>query len=82
MTELPNNEVVPQIISEIVELEPRVQAIACVMILDDGSATIRTAFKEGTKIMLLGGATLLLGDVETDVRRTQPPRNYELKPRR
>lgn len=81
MAELPNNEVVPQIISEIVALEPRVKAIACVMILDDDSATIRIAFMEGTKIMLLGGATLLLSDVEEDVRRTQLPCNFQLKGR-
>lgn len=77
MNELPEHEVVAQIISEIVGLEPRVKAIACVMILDDGSATIRTAFTEGTKITLLGGAALLMSDCEEDVRRTQPPRNYE-----
>lgn len=56
---LPNHEVVPQIISEIVELEPRVRAIACVMVLENGTLRTRSAYMEGTKLTLLAGADLL-----------------------
>lgn len=56
---LPNHEVVPQIISEIVELEPRVRAIAAVMVLEDGTLRVRTAFMEETKFVLLAAADLL-----------------------
>lgn len=56
---LPNHEVVPQIISEIMELEPRVRAIAAVMVMDDGTLKTRSAFMEGTKLPLLAGADLL-----------------------
>lgn len=56
---LPNHEVVPQIISEIVGLEARVRAIACVMVLEDGTLRTRSAHMEGTKLTLLAGADLL-----------------------
>lgn len=56
---LPNHEVVPQIVSEIVQMEPNVRAIAAVMVMDDGTLRTRTAFMEGNKLPLLAGVDLL-----------------------
>lgn len=55
---LPENEIVPQIISEVVELEPGIKAIAVVMVMDDGCVTTRMAYKEGTRLLLLAGVDL------------------------
>lgn len=54
----PNDQVVPQIVSEIVELEPDVVAISCVMVMKNGSIKTRNAFMEGHKLPLLAGVTL------------------------
>lgn len=59
----PNDQVVPQIISEIVELEHDVIAISAVMVRSDGSITTRMAFMEGQKLPLLAGVTLHHNDL-------------------
>ena len=64
MTEqIPEHEVVPQIISEIVGLEAEVTAISAVMVLKDGTIRTKMAFMEGTKLSLLAGVTLHHNDI-------------------
>ena len=62
MTKLPNDQVVPQIISEIVELEAECVAISCVMVMKDGTIRTRNAYMEGHKLPLLAGVTLHQND--------------------
>lgn len=50
MTDLPNDQVVPQIISEIVQIESDVVAIAATMVLKNGTIRTLNAFMEGTKL--------------------------------
>ena len=60
---LPNDEIVPQIISEIVGLENDVVAISCVMVMRDGQIKTKVAFMEGTKLRYYGAnATEVLSD--------------------
>ena len=58
MSELPNHEVVPQIISEIVGIENEIAAISAVMVMKDGQVKTRVAYMEGTRLALLAGVTL------------------------
>lgn len=63
MTNLPNDQVVPQIISEIVEIESNVVAIAATMVLRDGTIRTLNAFMEGHKLPLLAGMSLHQNDM-------------------
>jgi hypothetical protein len=77
LTDIPNEEVVPQIISEIVELEADCVAIAAVMVMKDGTIRTRRAFMDGQKLPLLAGVTLQHNDFCRAV--SDDPRNYALE---
>lgn len=70
MTRIPNTEVVPQIISELVELEPEIVAIGAVMVMKDGSLKTKLAYMEGTRLMLLSGVRLFEHDFLHDISST------------
>lgn len=74
---LPNEEIVPQIISEVVELEHAIQAIAVVMVMPNGSIKTKLAFKEGNKLPLLAGVDLFHDDLrrQIGIESDQPPQN-------
>jgi hypothetical protein len=55
---IPEHEVVPQIISEVVGLEHSIKAIACVMVMEDGSIKTKHAYTEGQRLLLLAGLSL------------------------
>lgn len=63
MTKIPNDQVVPQIISEIVQIESDVVAIAATMVLKNGTIRTLNAFMEGTKLPLLAGMSLHQNDM-------------------
>lgn len=73
MSDLPNAEVVPQIVSEIVDLEHECVAISCVMVLRDGTIRTKRAFMEGQKLPLLAGVTLHHSDMCRDISNEPPP---------
>lgn len=55
--ELPEHELVPQIVSEIVNEEVEIAAIAVVMVMKDGNIKTRMAYTEGNKFPLIAGVT-------------------------
>lgn len=61
--ELPQHEMVPQIISEIVDAEPHIAAMAVVMVMKCGNITTRTVFLEGQKFALVAGVTAYQHDI-------------------
>ena len=73
MSEIPNHEVVPQIISEIVALEAEVVAISCVMVMKNGEIKTREAFMEGHKLPLVAGVALNFHDMCQTI--SHDPRN-------
>jgi len=74
MRELSNDQVVPQIVSEIVELEADCVAIAAVMVMKDGTICTRRAYMEGHKLPLLAGVSLQHNDFCRDI--SDEPRNF------
>lgn len=78
MSELPNHEVVPQIISEIVDLEHEIVAISCIMVMKSGEIKTRLAFTEGQKLRLLAGVTLHPHDLCETI--SHHPRNFAQMP--
>lgn len=66
---LPQHEIVPQIVSEVVELEPQISAIAVVMVMKDGDITTRMCFLEGQKFALIAGVTAFQNDMLDFMRK-------------
>jgi len=56
--ELPEHELIPQIVSEIVDHEADMVAISCIMVMKNGSICTRLAYKDNTRLILLAGVTL------------------------
>lgn len=67
--ELPEHEMVPQIISEIVEDEGHIAAIAVVMVMKCGTVRNKFAYVNNTKFSLLAGTHLLQTDLISDIKK-------------
>lgn len=63
--ELPAHEMIPQIVSEIVDMEHEAVAIACIMVRKDGNISTKMAYNEGTKLLLLAGLEVFSHDMKT-----------------
>lgn len=55
---IPNAEIVPQIVSEVVSFEHEIVAISVTMVMKDGRVESRNGFTEGQKLPLLAGTVL------------------------
>lgn len=66
--DLPNHEVVPQVMAEIFALEQDVVAIGTVLVMKDGTVKTKIGFTEGTSLTLLAGVDLFHADVRRSIK--------------
>lgn len=75
--EIPEHDMIPQIMAEMVEEEMRqnIKAIAIVWVKADGSLGTQIAFTQGEKFPIMAGLTLLHHDIAA--RLTRVSMTYE-----